>query len=111
MNAWYVHEETRRQTACWDVLQSKFYHDFSFSSKFSKLTLVLQKIKRILFIDEIKPTHLAIVCPKHEYILHYILYPSLARTPMACSKVDRDHEDPNDLEELRHLKFKESEGI
>ena len=29
---------------------------------------------------------------------------------MACSKVDKDPNDPKDLEELRHLTFKESIG-
>jgi hypothetical protein len=29
---------------------------------------------------------------------------------LACSKVDKDLGDPDDLEELRHLTFKESEG-
>jgi hypothetical protein len=75
-NAWYVHEETRRQTACWEVLQSQFYHDFSFSGKSPEITLVLQQIKKMLFTDEFKPTHPPIVYPEHEYLLHHSLYPS-----------------------------------
>jgi hypothetical protein len=41
-------------------------------------------------------------------MLQYSFYSSPTRIPMACSKVDKDHEDPKDLEELRHLTFKES---
>jgi hypothetical protein len=43
-------------------------------------------------------------------LLEYSFYPSPLRIPMACRKVDKDHEDPEDLEELRNLTFKESTG-
>jgi hypothetical protein len=70
----------------------------------------LQQIKKILFADEVKPIHPPIVCPKHEYLLHHSLYPFFAWLPMLCLTVERDPKDPDDLEELRHLAFQESEG-
>jgi hypothetical protein len=105
-----VHEETRRQTACWKMLKGQFYQDFSFSGKSPEITLVLQQIKKMLFTDEYKPKYPPTVCSEHEHLLHYSFYPSPTRVPMACSKVDKDPEDSEDLEELRHLTFKESTG-
>jgi hypothetical protein len=55
-----------------------YFHDFSFSGKSPEITLVLQQIKNMLFIDEFNPIHPPIVYPKHEYLLHHILYPSPA---------------------------------
>jgi hypothetical protein len=109
-NPWYVHEETRRQTTCWKILQSQFFHDFSFSGKSSEITVVLQQIKKMFFSNEFKPKVSTYIYSEHENLLEYIFYPSPTRIPMACSKVDKDPEDPEDLEELRHLTFKESAG-
>jgi hypothetical protein len=53
---------------------------------------------------------LLLFVPEHEYLLHHSLYPSSARLPVVCLTVDKDPEDPDDLEELRHLTFQESEG-
>jgi len=65
---------------------------------------VLQQIKKMLFTNEFKP----ILCPEHEDLLQFGFYPSPARIPMACIKVENDPQDPEDLEGLRHLTFKES---
>jgi hypothetical protein len=46
----------------------------------------------------------------HEYLLQNSLYPSPTRIPMACSNIDKYSKDPKDIEELRHLTFKEYEG-
>jgi hypothetical protein len=108
--AWYVHEETRRQTTCWKTLQNQFFHDFSFSGKTPEITVVLQQIKKMLFSNEFKPKHPLTVFSEHEHFLEYSLYPSPVRIPMACSKVDKDPGDPEELEELRHLTFQESTG-
>jgi hypothetical protein len=65
----------------------------------------LKNIKKILFDDEIKYIHPPTVFPEHEYLLHHILYPSLARLPAVFLNVDRNPEDLDDLEELRHPTF------
>jgi len=62
----------------------------------------------MLFIDEYKHKYPPIVCFLHEHMLHHSFYPSPTRIHVACSKVDKDLEDSEDLEELRHLTFKES---
>jgi hypothetical protein len=105
---WYVHEETRRQTKCWKTLHNQFFHDFSFSGKTPEITDVLQQIKNMLFSIEVKPKYPLTIFSEHEHFIEYSLYPSPMRIPMACSKVDKDPEDPKDLEELRHLTFQES---
>jgi hypothetical protein len=64
-----VHEDTRRQTPCSEVLQFQFYHDFSFSGKSPKLTLVLRKFKKLIFTNEFNPTNSPIVFSEHEYLL------------------------------------------
>jgi hypothetical protein len=38
---WFIHEETR--------LELQFYKDFSFTSKYPELELVLQKIEELIF--------------------------------------------------------------
>ena len=60
----------------------------------------------MLFSNEFKPRYSLTVYFDHKHILEYSFYPSLARIPMACSKVDKDPKDPKDLKELRHLTFK-----
>jgi hypothetical protein len=69
---------------------------------------VFQQIKKLFFSNEYNPKNPLTIYPKDENLFEYIFYPSLVRTPMACVKVDKDLEGPKDLEELRHLTFKES---
>jgi hypothetical protein len=95
---WYVHEEARCQTTCWEILQSQFCQDFLFSGKSPEITLALQQIKKMIFTDEVKPIHpppyvlnmntsfiISFTHPLHEYLL-------------TCSKIDEDPRDPDDLE-------------
>jgi hypothetical protein len=107
--AWYIHEETWRQTHCWDVLQCQFCTDFSFTGKSPKLTLALQQIKIFLSTDKFTPSypHVFFSMPKH--LLYSIVHPSIdpkncafAPLPIYCSKVDTTPY----LEDLRHLSFK-----
>jgi len=64
----------------------------------------------MLFSNEFKPKYPLIVCYEHGNILQYIFYPYPIRIPNVCSKVEWDPKDPKDLEELRHLTFKEFVG-
>jgi hypothetical protein len=64
----------------------------------------------MLFSNEFKPKSPLRVYSKHEHLLEYSFYLSPTIIPMACNKVDKDPEDPMDLEELRNLTFKESKG-
>jgi len=62
-----------------------------------------------MFSNEIKPKYPPTIYFEHENILQYIFYPyPTSIVPMACSKVDKDPEDPEYLEELTHSTFKES---
>ena len=49
--AWFIHEETRRQTSNWKMLEAHFCKEFSFTSKYPELEVVLQNIKEFIFID------------------------------------------------------------
>jgi hypothetical protein len=40
--SWYIHEEARHQTGCWEILQRQFCQDFLFSGKSPEITLALQ---------------------------------------------------------------------
>jgi len=72
----YVHKETRRQTASWKILHCKFFQDFPFYGYFSEIKVVLQKIKKMLFRNEIKPKYPLTVFYEDENILQYSFYPS-----------------------------------
>jgi hypothetical protein len=48
---WFIHEETKRHTNDWQMLATHFCKDFSFTSKYPELEVVLQKIKEFIFTD------------------------------------------------------------
>jgi hypothetical protein len=64
----------------------------------------------MLFTEEFNLTYLPTFYLEYEYMLHASLHPSPAQISMTCGKVDKYPEDPEDLEELRNLTFKESKG-
>jgi hypothetical protein len=47
-------EETRRHANDWKTLAYHFFKDFSFTSKYLELKVVLQRIKEFLFVDTTK---------------------------------------------------------
>jgi hypothetical protein len=67
--AWYIHEETRRQMNCWQTLQEQFCKDFSFTSKYPELNIVLQRIREMIFTDICKKRSSPVVCDDHVHLL------------------------------------------
>jgi hypothetical protein len=63
--AWFMHEETRRDTIDWKALVDHFCKDFSFTSKYPELEVVLQRIKEFLFIDNSKKKSNPVISAKH----------------------------------------------
>jgi hypothetical protein len=108
--SWYMHEETRRQTNDWKTLADQFCKDFSFTSKYPELKIVLQRIKEFLFTDVGERKSDLVVCAKHSQALQSNLHLDTDKTPIECYKIEKDLENPDDLEELRNLAIKETEG-
>jgi hypothetical protein len=108
--AWYIHEETRRKTNSWKTLADKFCKDFSFTSKYPELKIVLKRIKEMLFTDVCKRKSVPVVCSNHSQVLQSNLHLDTNKTPIECHKIEKDLENPDDLEELRNLSIKETEG-
>ena len=63
--ALYMHEETRRQTSKWKTLADQFCKEFSFTSKYPELKVVLQIIKEFIFTDNGEHKSDLVVCAKH----------------------------------------------
>jgi hypothetical protein len=108
--SWYTHEETRRQTSCWKTLKDQFCRDFSFTGKSPELHLVLQRIQEMLFTDICKQRSSPVVCSDHVHFLQSNRGHNPIRIPLACCKIDKGLEESNELEELRNLNIKETEG-
>jgi hypothetical protein len=66
--SWYIHEETRRQTSNSKTLADQFHKDLSFISKYLELKIVMQKIKKLLFIDSCKWKSDPVVCANHNQV-------------------------------------------
>jgi hypothetical protein len=108
--SWYIHEETRRQTSSWKTLADQFCKDFSFTSKYPELKIVLQRIKEMIFTDVCKWKSDPVVCAKHSQVLQSNLHLDTDKTPIECYKIEKDLGNPDDLEELRNLAIEETEG-
>jgi hypothetical protein len=80
--SWFGHEETRRQTIDWKVLADHFCKDFSFTSKYPKLEIVLQRIKEFLFTDNSKEKSDPVICAKHSRELQTNLHVNLEKIPI-----------------------------
>ena len=65
LKSWYIHEETKRQTNEWKTLEDHFCKDFSFTSKYPELKVVLQRIKEFLFTDTSEQKSYLVVCENH----------------------------------------------
>jgi hypothetical protein len=63
--SWFIHEENRRQTSDWKTLIAHFFKDFSFTSKYPELEVVLQNIKEFVFTDNGNQKSNLVVCVKH----------------------------------------------
>jgi hypothetical protein len=70
----------------------------------------LQKIKELIFIDNSNKRSNSVVCPKHNQELQTKLHFPLTEKPIECYHISRDSEILDDLEELRNLAIKETEG-
>jgi hypothetical protein len=110
LKSWFIHEETRRQTSDWQTLAAQFCKDFSFTSKYPELELVLQKIKELLFTTNSNKRSNFVVCPKHTQELQTKLHLPLTEKPIECYQISKDSESLDELEELRNLAIKETEG-
>jgi hypothetical protein len=80
--SWYIHEETIRQTNDWKMLADQFCKDFSFTSKYPELKLVLKKIKEFLFIDNGEHKSDLVVCANHGQELQSNLHLDLYEKPI-----------------------------
>jgi hypothetical protein len=105
---WSMHEETKRQTNNWQTLAGHFCKDFSFTSKYPKLQVILQRIKEFLFIDNSKQKSNLVVCAKHSRELQPNIHLNLDKRPIEFYKIEKDLEIPDDLKELRNLAIKET---
>jgi hypothetical protein len=74
LKSWFIHEETRRQTNDWKMLADHFCKDFSFTSKYPELEVVLQRIKEFLFTDNSNQKSNLVVCAKHSQELQTNLH-------------------------------------
>jgi len=83
-----------------------FCKDFSFTSKYLELKLVLQRIKEFLFTNTGKWKSNLVVCIRYSQKLHL----NLDKRPIECYNIEKDLEKPDDLEEFRNLPIKEMEG-
>jgi hypothetical protein len=110
LKSWYIHEETKRHTNNWKMLEDQFCKDFSFTSKYPELKVVLQRIKEFLFIDNGEQKSDLVVCEKHGQELQSNLHLNLDKRPIEFYKIEKELEIPDDLEELRNLSIKESKG-
>jgi hypothetical protein len=88
------------------MLEKQFFKDFSFTSKYSELKVVLQRIKEFIFSDTHEWKSDLVVCVRHNQELHL----DSRKRPIECYKIEKDLESPDDLEELRNLSIKETEG-
>jgi hypothetical protein len=102
--------ETRRQTNDWQMLAAHFCKDFSFTSKYPELEVVLQKIKEFIFTDNSNQKSNLLLCAKHSWELQTNLYLPSTDKPIECYQISRDLESPDDLEELGNLAIKKTEG-
>jgi hypothetical protein len=84
--------------------------DLSFTSMYPELNTVLQRIREILFIDIFKHRPSPLVCAYHVQLLQSSLSHKSDKIPIACFKVDKYLEKPNDLGELKKLTIKETKG-
>jgi hypothetical protein len=109
LKTWFMHEETRRQTNDWKALADHFCKEFLFTSKYPELEVVLQRIKEFLFTDNSKQTD-PVICAKHSRELQTNLHLTLDKKPIECYKIEKEMGSPDDLEELRNLAIKETEG-
>jgi hypothetical protein len=87
-----------------------FCKDFSFTSKYPELELVLQIIKEFIFIENSNQKSNLVVCAKHSQEIQTNIHLTLDKKPIEFYNIDRDSESPDDLEELRNLAIKETEG-
>jgi hypothetical protein len=62
------------------------------------------------FTDVCKQNSNIVVCSNHIQFLHSNLYLDMDKTPIECYKIEKDLENPDDLEELRNLSIKEIKG-
>jgi hypothetical protein len=51
-----------------------------------------------------------VVCEKHSQVLQSNLQLNIDKTPIECYNIEKDLENPDDLEELRNLSIKETKG-
>lgn len=93
----------KRYTIEWEPIVAKFSSDFSFSDVDEKIVIALKTTKRVLF-----PIGKPIEEYKDQDVIEYI-YELRFHEVFACGKVNLDLDD-DDLEELRHLNFKEYKG-
>jgi hypothetical protein len=92
------------------MLADQFCKDFSFTSKYHELKLVLPRIKEFHFINDSERKSDLGVCEKNRKELQSNLHLDSDKRPTQCYKIEKDLENPYDLEELRNLAIKETKG-
>ena len=95
--AWYLTEERKRGINTWQEVTGKFTQCFLFEGRIEPVTQVLQAIKRVLFFPENQEKD------EQPFVNQSI------RKSVACKKINSEMDD-DDLEGLRDVYFKETEG-
>jgi hypothetical protein len=108
--AWFVYEETKRQTSDCKTWAIQFCKDFSFTSKYPELELALQKIQELLFTTNSNKRSKFLVCTKHIQGLQNKCHLPSNGNPIECYQIGKHSESLDKLEELRNLAVKEIEG-
>jgi hypothetical protein len=91
-------------------LAHQFFKDFSFTSKYTELELVLQNIKELLFTANSNNISDLVVCPKHTPELQSKPHLPMIENPIELYQISKASESLDELEELRNLAIKETEG-
>lgn len=100
---WYLKEEIRKHTNEWDHMTTLFVCDLSFADDDKRIAVSLEAVKRVLFLAR-KDTK--DYCDQDAF---NHTYESKFHEVVSCRKINHELKG-DDLEGLRHLTFKESEG-
>jgi hypothetical protein len=91
-------------------MTTQFCKDFSFISNYLELELALQKIQEILFTTNNNKISNFVVCPKHTQELQNKFHLHSTKNPIECYQIGKHSGSLDELEELRNLVVKETEG-
>jgi hypothetical protein len=91
-------------------LQDQFCKDFSVTSKYPELNIILQRIREIFFTDICEKRSSPVVCVDHVHFIQSSLSLEIDKIGVPCCKVEKDLEKLDELEDIRNLNIKVKEG-